>query len=76
MGRIPDELLGLKTKFISSRDVVHGVYTCVGHGHWGTSLSTGCGLVMAEILEGKSKTTVCVELLSVERAMLHGSSLG
>ncbi|KAF8473127.1 FAD dependent oxidoreductase [Kalaharituber pfeilii] len=46
----------------------HGVYTCVGHGPWGITLSTGCGLVMAEILEGSRKMSADVRLLSVEHA--------
>ena len=64
MGRIPREELG----------GVEGVYTCVGHGPWGVSLGPGSGLVMAEMLEGRTRLSAEVGLLSVEHA--QGSPLG
>ena len=65
MGRIPNAQLGLVG---GGGGGLGGVYTCVGHGPWGISLAPGSGLVMAEILEGKSKTSAYVGLLSVEPA--------
>lgn len=75
MGRIPDEQLGLEPvgKVAGGWG---GVYTCVGHGPWGITLAPGSGLVMAEMLEGKTKTSAYVGLLSVAHAVVQGSPLG
>jgi glycine/D-amino acid oxidase-like deaminating enzyme len=51
VSRIPDEMLGgIKTR----GDAQGGVYVAAGHGAWGITHAPGTGLVLAEMLQGRT----------------------
>lgn len=51
IGLVSNEQLG---EDLTDNSGSSGVYLAVGHGPWGVSNSLGTGLVMSELIEGKT----------------------